>query len=80
VSLPRLRLFGPAAEAAGTPHEEIPGTNVEEVIEAARGRFGREFSAIVKTCRIWVNGDCADLHTPVNESDEVALLPPVSGG
>jgi len=29
---------------------------------------------------VWVNGEPAEPDVPVGETDEVALLPPVSGG
>jgi molybdopterin converting factor small subunit len=35
---------------------------------------------VLATCKVWVNGDDADACTAVNEADEVAVLPPVSGG
>ena len=38
------------------------------------------FAALMPTCRIWVNGEPAEGGTTVAETDEVAVLPPVSGG
>jgi molybdopterin converting factor small subunit len=35
---------------------------------------------VLPTCKVWVNGDEAEPSTPVTASDEVAVLPPVSGG
>ncbi|MFP5489064.1 MAG: MoaD/ThiS family protein [Acidimicrobiia bacterium] len=32
------------------------------------------------TCRIWVNGEPAGPDDPVGTADELAVLPPVSGG
>jgi len=80
VSVPRLRLFGPAAEAAGTRGDEVPGTSVDEVLGAARARYGDEFSKVAAICRVWVNGDAAEPEAALKDSDEVVLLPPVSGG
>ena len=34
----------------------------------------------LESCRIWVNGEEVTPETPVTERDEVAILPPVSGG
>lgn len=75
-----LRLFAAAREAAGTPHAEIAGATVGEVLDAARTRFGSEFAAVLDRSRIWRNGDPAEPGDPVGDSDEVAVLPPVSGG
>lgn len=75
-----LRLFAAAREAAGTGREEIVGDTVGEVLAVAESRFGSGFSAVLPTCRIWVNGEAADPETQVKITDEVAVLPPVSGG
>ena len=43
-------------------------------------RFGDDFAAQLQSCRIWVNGEPALESDPVGDADEVAVLPPVSGG
>ena len=58
----------------------IDGTTVREVLDGAVARYGDEFGEVVRTCRVWVNGETADPDTPIGPSDEVAVLPPVSGG
>ena len=78
--MPTLRLFATVRVAAGTGRAQIDGTTVGEVLDAACDAYGERFSELVPICRIWVNGATADRTTPVSESDEVALLPPVSGG
>jgi molybdopterin converting factor small subunit len=80
VSVPRIALFGPAREAAGGPGGRVGGTTVGAVLAEAATMFGDGLVRILPTCRIWVNGEPADLSTPVAEEDEVAVLPPVSGG
>lgn len=75
-----LRLFASVRQAAGTGRVELPGSTVGEVVGAAVEEFGPEFAAQAERCRIWLNGEPADLATPVGARDEVALLPPVSGG
>jgi sulfur-carrier protein len=35
---------------------------------------------VMKTCRVWLNGEEVVGTTTVGEADEVAILPPVSGG
>jgi molybdopterin converting factor small subunit len=75
-----LRLFAAAREAAGTGRDEVPGATVGDVLDAAVARFGPGFAAILATCKVWVNGDPAERHDPVQAGDEVAVLPPVSGG
>jgi MoaD family protein len=78
--LPHLRLFAAARDAAGTGRDEVPGTTVGAVLAEASARYGSDFAAVLEVCRVWVNGDTADESTPVNDDDEVAVLPPVSGG
>jgi sulfur-carrier protein len=75
-----LRLFAQAREAAGSARETVEGATVDEVLAAARARYGEEFAALLPTCRIWVNGEPAQGNDPVAADDEVAVLPPVSGG
>ena len=75
-----LRLFASAREAAGTNHAEIDGVDVGEILATAITRYGEPFAAVLGTCKVWVNGEPADSSTPVGPSDEVAVLPPVSGG
>ena len=76
----RLRLFGPAREAAGTASVTLPGQSVSGIIVAAEERFGERFSLVVATSNIWLNGEPVHPDTAVNDSDEVAVIPPVSGG
>ncbi len=75
-----LRLFAAAREAAGTGREEVEGATVAEVLAEAETRFGSKFSAVLGSCRVWVNGEAASPETVVTAADEVAVLPPVSGG
>ena len=75
-----LRLFAQARVAAGTSREQISGATVADVLAAARERFDPEFSEVLDTSRVWLNGEPADLIAPVGDGDEVAVLPPVSGG
>ncbi len=75
-----LRLFAQARELAGTGKVEIDATTVGEMISTARERFGADFAAVLDTSRLWLNGSPTSADAPVGETDEVAVLPPVSGG
>ena len=79
-TMPALRLFAAARQAAGTTRDDVPGATVAEVLAEARRRYGPGFAALLPTCRVWVNGEQADDATVVEAGDEVAVLPPVSGG
>lgn len=78
--VPVLRLFAQAREAAGTGRDVVDGGTVDEVLAAARRRYGVAFADMLANCRLWVNGEPADGTEPVGPDDEVAVLPPVSGG
>jgi molybdopterin synthase sulfur carrier subunit len=78
--MPVLRLFAQAREAAGTGRDVVDGATVDEVLAHARARYGEGFAALLGTCRVWVNGEPATGADQVGPGDEVAVLPPVSGG
>jgi molybdopterin synthase sulfur carrier subunit len=50
------------------------------VLQAAEIRYGQRFSDVLGTCRIWVNGNDVESDAIVGPNDELAVLPPVSGG
>ncbi|MEY4159063.1 MAG: hypothetical protein RL743_1558 [Actinomycetota bacterium] len=75
-----LRLFASAREAAGRGSDIIDAATVGELLDEACGRYGNAFAAVLATCRVWCNGDETERDAPIGPSDEVAVLPPVSGG
>jgi molybdopterin synthase sulfur carrier subunit len=77
-----LVLFARAREVAGRSNDDIDAQTLGELLDRAREAYGPEFAAILDRCRIWVNGDepTGGLDTPVGPKDEIAVLPPVSGG
>ncbi len=75
-----LRLFAGARQAAGTGRASLPGGTVGEVLEEACGRYGPDFDAILAMSRVWLNGEPVERSAVVGEGDEIAVLPPVSGG
>jgi molybdopterin synthase sulfur carrier subunit len=76
----RLLLFASAREAAGTASAEVSAESVDGVLAHARARFGERFGAVLDRSRVWVNGEPVPLSHLLSEGDEVAVLPPVSGG
>ena len=75
-----LRLFAGARDAAGTGRDEVPGATVAAVLKAAQDRYGDAFTAVLAHCQIWCNGEPCAASDAVGDDDEVAVLPPVSGG
>ena len=75
-----LRLFAQAREAAGTGRDVVPGATVDEVLATASRRYGERFDAVIGSCGVWLNGEPTVGDAEVVDTDEVAVLPPVSGG
>ncbi len=81
----RLLMFAAAREAAGRNRDEYElatGASLDDLLAVAVGRYGDPFAQVLATSRVWVNGDeppCGGA-TGLHGDDEVAVLPPVSGG
>lgn len=75
-----LRLFAQAREAAGVSSVHCDGTTVDEVLRNAKSLFGQSFADVVEMSKVWVNGEEVPTSHVVSDKDEVAVLPPVSGG
>jgi sulfur-carrier protein len=83
-------------EAIGQKLTEIeipPGSTVEDFISCMKVRWGEKLSphfihpdsgTVVSYVRIMVNGQMIQflqgMKTPLNEGDEVLIIPPASGG
>ena len=75
-----LRLFANLRETAGTSAVDIEGATVGDILDEAAARYGPAFAAALETAQIWLNGDQAERRTLVTVGDEIAAIPPVSGG
>jgi len=75
-----VRLFAQAREAAGTGTAYLEGATVGEVLENAVAQFGESLRAVIAMSKVWLNGEEVPREHPVTDKDEVAVLPPVSGG
>ena len=72
-------------DAFGRRQEEIELSSVQTVgqlIEALRDRGGPWATELAagRAVRVAVNQEMSPLSTPLHDGDEVALLPPVTGG
>lgn len=77
-----VRLFARLREIAGTAElaREVPhGATVETVWSAIVSEFPA-MTGYASSISSAVNADYARMDTAVNDGDEVAFLPPVSGG
>ncbi len=76
-----MLFFGHLHDVTGCREDVLPGATVDEVVDRAALRYGDRFTqALDSTCRIWVNGEPAHRDVDVTDVDEVAFLPPISGG
>jgi len=80
MTLVRVRLFAALRDLAGSSHVEAEGGTVAEVVDALSARYGERFERVARVGTVVVDGERAKLTTPLSEGQEVALLPPVSGG
>lgn len=77
----RVRLFGIFRELAGEGEREAvlrEGATVAELVEALRGEGGLDF--LPERPTVAVNREYADPDRTLSSGDEIALIPPVSGG
>lgn len=60
----------------------IDGPTVGDALDRAIDRYGRAFAEVLPSCRVWVNGEppLRGRATELGPDDELAVLPPVSGG
>jgi molybdopterin synthase catalytic subunit len=75
-----VRLFAALRELAGAGSVEASGRSVGDVADALSASHGERFAKIVAVSSFVVNGERASRATIIAEGDEVAILPPVSGG
>ena len=78
----RLRLFAAAREAAQRTETTFDAPTLGVALDSAREQFGPTFVRVLDNARVWVNGDepATGDATVLADGDEIAVLPPVSGG
>ena len=75
-----VRLFAALREVAGSSRVEADGETVGEVVATLSERFGARFASVASAGSVVVDGERAEPSLRLAEGQEVALLPPVSGG
>lgn len=80
VSTYRIKAFGITREILGGKEAviEAPGTSVQELRAVLYEQYPRLKG--LRSLMIAVNNEYADDTDPLTETDEIALIPPVSGG
>jgi molybdopterin converting factor small subunit len=77
----RMRLFGPLRESAAAEgwRELRAGDSVADLLALLRGE-GALPEKLLQASAVAVNQEYAQLARVLHDGDEVAILPPVSGG
>lgn len=78
--MPTLRLFARFREIAGTDETTVEEGTVGEILDSASETYGPAFANGLRTAGVWVNGNPVDRDAAVGANDEMAIIPPVSGG
>jgi molybdopterin converting factor subunit 1 len=77
-----VKLFARLRDIAGAPElvrDIAPGATIGSVWRDLAGEFP-DLSAYERAVSAAVNLDYARMNTPLSDGDEIAFLPPVSGG
>ena len=76
----KVRLFAALREVAGTSVLEMDAPDVGTLLELLARTYGPRFEHIVNAGTVVVDGETVGPDRELQTGDEVALLPPVSGG
>ena len=80
MTLVKVRLFAALRDLAGSSEVEVEGSTVAELVDALSLRYGERFGGIARVGSVVVDGERATAERRLDGEEEVALLPPVSGG
>ena len=75
-----VRFFGPARAAAGESATTVDASTVVGALAELRSRYDASFAALLDASKVWVDGEPAAPDRALGPDDELAVLPPVSGG
>lgn len=76
----RVRLFAALRELAGASEVEASGVTVGDLVASLSERYGERFAKVARAGSVVVDGERVPADRALADGDEVALLPPVSGG
>jgi sulfur-carrier protein len=76
----RVRLFAALRELAGTSELDMEASDVGALLDQLTEKLGPRFERIMQVGTVVVDGETVGRDRLLNPEDEVALLPPVSGG
>ena len=76
-----IRLFAQLREQVGWAERWLPlNTQGSEPLTPASAWIALQLPGSLSSVRVAINQQFADPHTPLQHGDELAFLPPISGG
>lgn len=78
--VPTVLFFAQARDVTGARSVEVSPASLGEILDELTVRYGQPFAEVLRYSKIWINGEPAERLDAVTANDEVAVLPPVSGG
>jgi len=76
----RVRLFASLSETAGWRERQLPLTATDRTAHDLWRQLKLGGPDLPVTVRVAINQSFASPHTPLRDGDELAFLPPISGG
>ena len=76
----RVRLFASLSETAGWSERQLPLTATDRTAHDLWRQLQLGGPELPTTVRVAINQTFASSHTPLRDGDELAFLPPISGG
>ncbi|MEX2275723.1 MAG: MoaD/ThiS family protein [Actinomycetota bacterium] len=76
----RVRLFAALREIAGGSEIDVDADTVAGVLDELAARYGDRFEAIAAAGSVVVDGERASAERLLTGTEDVAVLPPFSGG
>jgi MoaD family protein len=80
MTIVKVRLFAALRDLAGASEVDASGTTTGEVLDDLCARHGERFAKVARAGSIVVDGERASAGHRLVGGEEVAILPPVSGG
>jgi molybdopterin converting factor small subunit len=75
-----VRLFAALRELAGDSRVQATGDTVGEIVSSLCDRYGERFARVARIGTVVVDGERSSQDRVLTGGEDVALLPPVSGG
>jgi molybdopterin converting factor small subunit len=78
--VPTVVFFAQMRDLTGVRNVVMRSKTIEALINEGGAIYGADFVCLATSCAIWVNGETVGRDWAISDDDEVAFLPPISGG